>query len=59
MGLAFGRSLIAVAWGGGGVKKKVILCSLISDLSTSSTPSSNTNSGTNAFLLKESAVKGD
>ena len=58
MGLAFGRSLIAVAWGGG-VKKKVILCSLISDLSMSSTSSSNTNSGTNVFLLKESAVKGD
>ena len=45
--------------GGGRGEKKVILCSLISDLSMSSTSSSNTNSGTNVFLLRESAVKGD
>lgn len=58
MGLAFGRSLIAVAWRGVW-ERKVILCSLISDLSMSSASSSNTNSGTNVFLLEESAVKGD
>ena len=44
---------------GGRGGKKVILGSLISDLDISSTSSSNTNSGTNVFLLKESAVKGE